>query len=170
MNSNALIDKNDITITGSANVADADLYGGYADNTQATISDNSLTLNGWSGSVNSVNNFSDIYINNFTLNTNLINVGSVSGMKGVTIHLGAFTATKDDFKINAGDYAVGYNVKAAEIKWDSKLGSNVDFTAMTFKLLIKALQSIINFTLPTEPATVFTQLNLTTQLHQAKIP
>ena len=60
LNSNALIDKNDITITGSANVADADLYGGYADNTQATISNNTLTLDGWSGSVNSVQNFSAI--------------------------------------------------------------------------------------------------------------
>ena len=60
LNSNALIDKNDITITGSANVAGADLYGGYADNTQATISNNTLTLDGWSGSVNSVQNFSAI--------------------------------------------------------------------------------------------------------------
>ena len=57
---NALIDNNDITIKGSANVAGADLYGGYADNTQATISNNTLTLVGWSGSVNSVQNFSAI--------------------------------------------------------------------------------------------------------------
>ena len=64
LNSNALIDKNDITITGSANVAGADLYGGYADNTQATISNNTLTLNGWSGSVKSVQNFSDINFEN----------------------------------------------------------------------------------------------------------
>ena len=60
LNSNALIDKNNITITGPANVAGADLYGGYADNTQATISNNTLTLDGWSGSVNSVQNFSAI--------------------------------------------------------------------------------------------------------------
>ncbi len=120
---------NNITIKNTvAKNIDADLYGGYADNTQAAIRDNTLTLDGWSGSVNSVNNFSDIYINNFTLNTNLINVGSVSGMDGVKIHLGAFTATKDDFKINAGDYAVGDNVKAATIEWDKKLGSKVDFT------------------------------------------
>ena len=64
LNSNALIDKNDITITGSANVTDADLYGGYADNTQATISNNTLTLNGWNGSVKSVQNFSDINFEN----------------------------------------------------------------------------------------------------------
>ena len=60
LNSNALIDKNDITITGSANVADANLYGGYANSNTATISNNTLTLDGWSGNVKSVQNFSDI--------------------------------------------------------------------------------------------------------------
>ena len=117
---------NDITIKGSANVQGANLWGAYFG---TTISNNTLTLDGWQNNQNntvaSLNNFSDIYINNFTLNTNLINVGSVSGMKDVTIHLGAFTG---DIALTAGDYAVGYNVKAAEIKWDSKLGSNIDFT------------------------------------------
>ena len=122
------ISGNKITVKNSANVEKAKLYGGYANSSTATISNNTLTLDGWSGSVNSVNNFSDIYINNFTLNKNLIDVGSVNGMDGVTIHLGTFTATKDDFKINAGDYAVGDNVKAATIEWDKKLGSKVDFT------------------------------------------
>ena len=122
------ISGNKITVKNSANVADADLYGGFANSSTATISNNTLTLDGWSGSVNSVNNFSDIYINNFTLNKNLIDVGSVSGMENVTIHLGAFTGAKDDFKINAGDYAVGYNVKAAEIMWDEDIKGSVVFT------------------------------------------
>ena len=118
---------NEIIIRGNSNIANAYLYGGSANST-----DNKLTLDGWqNNTVASLNNFSDIYINNFTLNTqntntNLINVtGGVSGMDNVTIHLGAFTG---DIALAAGDYAVGYNVKAAEIKWDSKLGSNVDFT------------------------------------------
>ena len=64
LNSNALIDKNDITITGSANVAGANLYGGYANSNTATISNNTLTLDGWSGSVNSVQNFSAINFEN----------------------------------------------------------------------------------------------------------
>ena len=45
-------------------ISGADLYGGYADNTQAAISNNTLTLDGWSGSVNSVQNFSDINFEN----------------------------------------------------------------------------------------------------------
>lgn len=114
---------NEIIIRGNSNVRNAYLYGGSANGTG-----NKLTLDGWSGSVNSVNNFSDIYINNFTLNTNLINVGSVSGMDDVTIHLGAFTATKDDFKINAGDYAEKSNVKTSKIEWDEDIKGSVVFT------------------------------------------
>ena len=115
---------NEIIIRGNSNVRNAYLYGGSANGTG-----NKLTIDGWSGSVNSVNDFSDIYINNFTLNTNLINVGSVSGMDGVTIHLGAFTATKDDFKINAGDYAEKSNVKTSKIEWDEDIKGSVVFTA-----------------------------------------
>ena len=119
------ISGNKITVENSANIADADLYGGYANSSTATINNNTLTLDGWSGSVNSVNNFSDIYINNFTLNKNLIDVGSVSGMDGVKIHLGAFTSA---IALNADDYAVGDDIVAATIEWDEKLGSKVDFT------------------------------------------
>ena len=61
---NALIDNNDITIKGSAIVANADLYGGYNPSNTATISNNKLIIDGWSGSVNSVNNFSDINFEN----------------------------------------------------------------------------------------------------------
>ena len=52
---------NNITIENKAakNIG-ADLYGGYAYSNQATIRDNTLTLNGWSGSIKSVQNFSDI--------------------------------------------------------------------------------------------------------------
>ena len=64
LNSNALIDKNDITITDSANVAGANLYGGYANSSTATISNNKLIIDGWSGSINSVQNFSDINFEN----------------------------------------------------------------------------------------------------------
>ena len=63
-NSNVSIHDNDITIKGSANVADAGLYGGYANSSTATINNNTLTLDGWSGSVNSVQNFSDINFEN----------------------------------------------------------------------------------------------------------
>ena len=56
------ITDNDITIKDSAIVADANLYGGFADNLydDNAIKNNKLILNGWSGSVNSVQNFSAI--------------------------------------------------------------------------------------------------------------
>ena len=61
---NALINNNDITIKGSAIVANADLYGGYNPSNTATISNNKLIIDGWSGSVNSVQNFSNINFEN----------------------------------------------------------------------------------------------------------
>ena len=57
---NISITDNDITIKDSANIAGADLYGGYAASSTAKISSNKLILNGWSGNVKSVQNFSDI--------------------------------------------------------------------------------------------------------------
>ena len=51
-------------ITDSANVAGANLYGGYANSSTATISNNKLIIDGWSGSINSVQNFSDINFEN----------------------------------------------------------------------------------------------------------
>ena len=60
------ITDNDITIIDSAIVAEANLYGGFADNLydDNAIKNNKLILNGWSGSVNSVQNFSDINFEN----------------------------------------------------------------------------------------------------------
>ena len=114
---------NEIIIRGNSNIANAYLYGGSANGI-----DNKLTLDGWQNNQNntvaSLNNFSDIYINNFTLNTNLIDVGSVSGMENVTIHLGAFTG---DIALTAGDYAER-SVEAAKIMWDDDIKGSVVFT------------------------------------------
>ena len=116
---------NEIIIRGNSNIANAYLYGGSANGI-----DNKLTLDGWqNNTVASLNNFSDIYINNFTLNTNLIDVGSVSGMKDVTIHLGAFTG---DIVLTAGDYAENSMAKAAKIEWDEDIkAGNVAFDIIT---------------------------------------
>ena len=131
-NSNALIDKNDITITGSANVAGANLYGGYNNTNTATISNNKFIIDGWqNNTVASLNNFSDIYINNFTLdtkntNTNLLNVtnDNLISMDNITIHLGAFTG---DIALAADDYAVG-DIEAAKIEWDEDIKGSIVFT------------------------------------------
>ena len=125
----ATISGNKITVENSANVANANLYGGYnRDNSYSTnIKDNKLIIDGWqNNTVASLHNFSDIYINNFTLNKNLINVtGGVSGMENVKIHLGAFTGA---IALTAGDYAENSSVETAKIEWDEKLGNKVDFT------------------------------------------
>ena len=61
------VSNNNIIITNTENkitdISGANLYGGYArvnKNNNVTIRNNTLTLNGWSGSVNSVQNFSAI--------------------------------------------------------------------------------------------------------------
>ena len=128
LNSNALIDKNNITITDPANVAGADLYGGYADNTQATISNNTLTLDGWSGSVNSVQNFSAIdfekvkwqnggtvlNIKNASqdvLNGTEININSLNFEGGTEINKGDnMTFVASENKINLGITEANLNV------------------------------------------------------------
>ncbi len=122
------ISGNKITVKNSANVEKANLYGGYnRDNSYSTnIKDNKLIIDGWQNNkVASLHNFSDIYINNFKLNTNLIDVGSVNGMEGVTIHLGAFTG---DIALAAGDYEEKSSVEAAKIEWDEDIKGSVVFT------------------------------------------
>ena len=113
---------NEIIIRGNSDVTTADLYGSSIKGTG-----NKLTLDGWqNNTVYSLHNFSDIYINNFTLNTNLINVknDNLIGMDGVTIHLGAFTG---DIALAAGDYAVG-DIEAATIEWDDDIKGSIVFT------------------------------------------
>ena len=118
---------NEIIIRDNSDVTTADLYGGSANGT-----DNKLTLDGWQNNkVASLHNFSDIYINNFTLNKNLIDVtnDNLNGMDGVTIHLGAFTGA---ITLTAGDYAENSMAKAAKIEWDEDIkAGNVAFDITT---------------------------------------
>ena len=102
--------KNNITIENTegkiTDISGADLYGGYADNTQAAISNNTLTLNGWSGSVNSVNNFSDINFENIKWDNggtvlNIIN-GSQDALKGTEININKLIFNGGT-EINKGD-------------------------------------------------------------------
>ncbi len=56
---------NTMTLTGDANVTGADLYGGYSGKTGAeVVKDNTLTVNDWTGRVNSLNNFAAIEFEN----------------------------------------------------------------------------------------------------------
>ena len=62
------ISGNNITIINiedkNIDISGADLYGGYAAGNNIEIRNNTLTLDGWSGSVKSVQNFSDINFEN----------------------------------------------------------------------------------------------------------
>ena len=64
---------NTVKLIGSTNVENADIYGGRTDNSNPAGIDvttgNKLILENWSGSVKSVQNFSDIYLNNITWQT-----------------------------------------------------------------------------------------------------
>ena len=98
---------NNITIenTAAKNIV-ADLYGGYADNTQAAISNNTLTLDGWSGSVNSVNNFSDINFENIKWDNDgtVLNIKNASqnALKGTKININKLIFNGGT-EINKGD-------------------------------------------------------------------
>ena len=66
-NNGQLAIDNNITITGSSNIENANLYG-YGTKSGATGSGNTLTLNGWSGSTKSVQNFNNINFENIKWN------------------------------------------------------------------------------------------------------
>lgn len=48
---------NSITLSGTADVSGANLYGGNSLSSDATVKDNKLIINGWSGTVGSLHNF-----------------------------------------------------------------------------------------------------------------
>ena len=48
---------NSITLSGTADVRQANLYGGFVDSAMGSVENNKLIINGWSGKVQSLNNF-----------------------------------------------------------------------------------------------------------------
>ena len=67
---NGTVSNNAITISGTADVSKAMLYGGAAAPAgNGTVSDNKLIINGWSGEVNSLNNFSNMDFENIGTET-----------------------------------------------------------------------------------------------------
>ena len=88
------ITDNDITIKDSAIVAEANLYGGFADNLydDNAIKNNKLVLDGWSGTANSINNFENIEFKNVAFNNNsVLNLtndtvqSDLSGVENITV-------------------------------------------------------------------------------------
>ena len=77
---------NKVIISGSADIKNANLYG-YNDSASGT--GNTLTIDGWSGSTNSVQNFNDIAFKNINWNENkpvlTITAGSADDLTNTTI-------------------------------------------------------------------------------------
>lgn len=122
-NNGQLAENNSITITGSSNIENANLYG-YGTNSGATGSNNTLTLNGWSGTVNSLHNFDSIIFENIDLSQKEITLNvtdTASNLKDVSINI---DSVKTD-SLTAGDYAQDSTVTITTIKWDEDLGNNV---------------------------------------------
>ena len=78
---------NQIIIRGSADIENANLYGSY----NAHGTGNTLTIDGWSGSTQSVKNFNDIAFKNINWNENKpvlkITTGDLTNTKIDTIHI-----------------------------------------------------------------------------------
>ena len=93
---------NEIIISGSADIENANLYGGYKD----TDTGNTLTINGWSGSTNSVHNFNDIAFKNISWKNN----GSI-----LTItNQNGYTSDLANTEININSIAGGSSIKAGD--------------------------------------------------------
>ena len=124
--SNQLAENNSITITGSSNIANAHLYGYDTYSGTAQANNNTLTLDGWSGTVNSLHNFDSIIFENIDLSQKEITLNvtdNVSKLKGVAIKI---DSVKTD-SLAAGDYTQGNTATITTIKWDADLGNNVAF-------------------------------------------
>lgn len=110
---------NTIILSDEAKVKDARLYGGHGN----SMKENTLVLDGWSGTVSGLYNFQGISFENIALNkdTELDVSGAVNNVSGdITLS-----------SLGAGDYGTGE--KTVTVSWDEKLGTNVDSTNLSQK-------------------------------------
>ena len=92
---------NEIIISGSANITNANLYGR---NSVAHGTGNTLTIDGWSGSTQSVQNFSDINFNNVNWKNGETVLKITNGSEGDLINT----------NINLNSIAGGSSIKAGD--------------------------------------------------------
>ena len=134
------VNNNKIIITNTedkiTDISGANLYGGYArvnKNNNVTISNNTLTLNGWSGSVNSVQNFSDINFENIKWDNGgtVLNIKNASqdALKGTKININKLIFNGGT-EINKGD-----NMTFIRSEKDVNLGITKDNLKVDSKFL-----------------------------------
>ena len=123
---------NEIIIRGNSNVRNAYLYGGSANGTG-----NKLTLDGWSGSVKGVYNFSDIYFNT-------INWDSGGTVLNITENTETDSLANTNININSLNFTGGTELTAGEsmtIISNNDLGKDLGIGTGTGKI-----DALSNFT------------------------
>lgn len=117
-NGNGFSNKNIVTLSGTADVNGADLYGSNLENT--VTEGNALVIDGWQGTVKSVNNFDSIDFQNLNWKNQetVLAIGDADGssLADTDIHLISMAGGQ---KIQAGEYM--YIIKS-----DGTLNTNPD--------------------------------------------
>lgn len=118
VNGNGFSNKNIVTLSGTADVGGADLYGSNLENT--VTEGNALVIDGWQGTVKSVHNFDSIDFQNLNWKNQetVLAVGDADGssLADTDIHLISMAGGQ---KIQAGEYM--YIIKS-----DGTLNTNPD--------------------------------------------
>ncbi len=99
--SKGTISNNVITLSGTANVSKANLYGGYIEDADGTVSGNKLIIDGWSGAVNSLNKFDNMDFENIGKETG-VTVNDVKNTNVTNTVLNIKSVNRDE-KIQVGD-------------------------------------------------------------------
>ena len=99
--SKGTISNNVITLSGTANVSQANLYGGYIKDADGTVSGNKLIINGWSGAVNSLNKFDNMDFENIGKET-VVKVNDLENTNVTNTVLNVKSVNRDE-KIQIGD-------------------------------------------------------------------
>ena len=124
--STQIANNNSITITGSSsNIANANLYGYATYSGNAKVSNNTLTLNGWSGSTKSVKNFNSINFDNINWQNGetvlKITAGAKNDLANTEIYLnsiagGSKIAVGDTMTLIKSNKSVNLGIKKDNIK------------------------------------------------------
>ncbi len=131
---NGAVKDNTITLQANADVATKNLYGANDTITRAATnkSENSLIIEGWSGKVNSLNNFDEINIKKADLD-NTLKIESVvkSDLSGAKLSIDEFAVDKDtDLAVNDSKNIIEMkNISTGAVADDSKTQESIAETA-----------------------------------------
>ncbi len=131
---NGAVKDNTITLQANADIATKNLYGANdtVTRTATNKSENSLIIEGWSGKVNSLNNFDEINIKKADLD-NTLKIESVvkSDLSGAKLSIDEFAVDKDtDLAVNDSKNIIEMkNISTGAVADDSKTQESIAETA-----------------------------------------